>query len=322
MTGRAALTRKRPAGRRVPAASLAVGLALGVLASCGADDDGPSGTPPAAGPTTATTEPTSTAPAPSPAAEDTATRDDACLVAQVRAVKRLRTWKAVGAVTSSETGVSAAAARWVREDAGRAAAEVEAACGNLPAPTRRYVRDLRRPTAAGLGHAQLDEVLAAWLRWGKAVDLEQPAERAIRELQACRGLMRDLSVSHRVWWRWTATGRAWWVELTWDNRTGRTVSGELFGEVRVTGLLPDRFGWSASAASAGPGRTGTEGWGGSSADGAWVRPGVSRQVLAPGADQDVHTTEDGTFTVTDNTVFLYVPGPGLNTCLLPVPEES
>ena len=114
-------------------------------------------------------------------------------------------------------------------------------------------------------------------------------------------------MSNRVWWGWTATGRVWWVELTWDNRTGHPVGGSIDGDVRVTGLLPDAFGWSAQAARSGPGHKGRIGWGGSSADFVEVAPGTSRQVVAPDADTDVHTTADGTFVVTQANTALYPP---------------
>lgn len=72
--------------------------------------------------------------------------------------------------------------------------------------------------------------------------------KAKRRRAACRDFRQKFDVSYRVWWGWTATGRVWWTELTWDNRTGHPVGGSIDGDVRVTGLLPDAFGWSAAAA--------------------------------------------------------------------------
>jgi hypothetical protein len=129
-------------------------------------------------------------------------------------------------------------------------------------------------------------------------------------------------VSYRVWWGWTDTGRVWWIELTWDNRTGEPVGGGIDGDVEVTGLLPDAFGWSAAAARSGPGRNGRVGWGGSSADYVEVAQGTSKQVVAADADTDVHTTAGGTFVVTEANATLYAPTDRPTFCPLTVPERS
>jgi hypothetical protein len=225
-------------------------------------------------------------------------------------------------VTASTTGFSIVAGRRAREDAGRTAEKLRAACGFVPPAARRYLREVRRLTATAFGHRQLDLLLAARLQWARTVDTEGSAARDVRGLRACRAFKDDVTVSYRVWWRRTETGRAWWVELTWDNRSGRTINGaQLNGAVGVNGLLPDAFGWSASASSPGPGRHETIGWGGSSADTAWVKPGFSRLIVAPGADQDVHTTAMGTFDVTDVEVSVYSPRL-VRSCALPVPQGS
>lgn len=150
-----------------------------------------------------------------------------------------------------------------------------------------------------------------------------PSAKEARRRAACRDFERHFDVSYRVWWGWTDTGRMWWVELTWNNRTGKPVGGVILGDVRVTGLLPDAFGWSAAAAKPGPGRKGRVGWGGSSADYVEVAPGTSRQLVAPDADTDIHTTADGTFVVTDATATLYPAQAGPPVfCSLSVPERS
>jgi hypothetical protein len=224
-------------------------------------------------------------------------------------------------VTASTTGFSILAGRQAREDAGRTAERLRAECGFVPPAARRYVREVRRLTAKAFDYRQLELLLEARLQWARTVDREKSAARDLRELRGCRALKDDVTVSYRVWWRWTKTGRAWWVELTWDNRTGKTLNGaRLKGAARVTGLLPDAFGWSAKASSTGPGRHETLRWGGSSADTAWVKPGRSRLIVAPGADQDVHTTATGTFNVTDVEVWVYSPAAG--TCAVPVPQRS
>jgi hypothetical protein len=144
--------------------------------------------------------------------------------------------------------------------------------------------------------------------------------RSRLRVHACRAFKREFSVSHRVWWRWTETGKAWWIELTFDNRTSRGSYGGTDGSVRVTGLLEDPFGWGP--ADQGPGRPGVEHWGGSSADYLAPPRGVTRQIVAPGIDQDVHTTADGTIEITRINVYLAAPGSGEDSCLLPVPERS
>ena len=319
MTRRGALARRRPAKRMVSAACAAVLLACGGLCGCTtqADLDGsssPSLTPSSSDPETI--EPAETA------TRTGAPGDVPCAGNQRRVLKRMRMYNVIDPVTASTTGSSIIAGRQAHEDAGRAAERLRAACGFVPRSARHYVREVRRLTATTFDHRQLDLLLEARLQWARTLEAEKSAALDIRGLRACRALKDDVAVSYRVWWRWTETGRAWWVELTWDNRTGATINGaRLNGAVRVNGLLEDAFGWSASASSPGPGRDEILDWGASSADTAWVEPGFSRLIVAPGADQDVHTNATGTFDVTDLGVSVYSPRL-VRSCALPVRPGS
>jgi hypothetical protein len=333
MTRRGPVARKSPARRMLSTACATVLLACGGLVGCTsrADLDGSTSSPlPPSSSGSGTREPAnpapgSTAPGTAGPAETTtgtgAAGDVPCAGDQRRALWRMPMFEVTFPVTASTTGFSTVAGRRAREDAARTAERLRAACGFVPPAARRYVREVRRLTATAFDYRKLELLLQARLQWARTVDRERSAARDLRELRSCRALKDDVTVSWRVWWRWTETGRAWWVELTWDNRTGKTVvAATLKGAARVTGLLPDAFGWSAKASSTGPGRHEPIGWGGSSSDTAWIKPGRSRLIIAPGADQDVHTTATGTFHVTDVEVQVYSPAAGI--CAVPVPPTS
>ncbi|MGZ8744434.1 MAG: hypothetical protein ACXWXO_16070, partial [Nocardioides sp.] len=119
MTQRVVLTRERPTGRRIPAASLTVVLALGFLSACTSDDDPDGSAAPSAAPmSTATPSPTTTT---TSAPEDPATAEVRCQRAQSQGAELPGMWRVVAAVTASETGLSAVAARRVRQSADRIA---------------------------------------------------------------------------------------------------------------------------------------------------------------------------------------------------------
>ena len=172
-------------------------------------------------------------------------------------------------------------------------------------------------TAAGrFGNRQLDKVLRAWLRWGSAVGAPEAASREIRVLASCRQFLAQFDAAYRIWWKWTETGKAWWLQITFDNRTGKSVGGEMGGTAKVTKLLEDPFGW-ARGPKPGPGKDAILSWGGSSADFVALKPGKTVQDVAPDADLDVHTTADGTLRVTEIDVALY-PGRARYWCSPPV----
>jgi hypothetical protein len=229
-------------------------------------------------------------------------------------------WEVIGAVTSSTSDSVEAAAR-ARAQAGRAAARIRARCGELPAAVRRYVRQVHGLTAAPLDDRRLDLVLGAYLQWARTAGTESDVTRLVRGLADCRAFQKEMGVSHRIWWRWTETGKAWWIELTFDNRTGRPWYGSTSGTVRVTGFLPDALDLGAVPPPSAPGGIETAHWGGSSADSLFPRRGVSRQLVAPGADPYVHTTANGRLEVTDVVVAFY-PNKEEAECLVPVPERS
>lgn len=301
-------------------ARVAVGAALGCLVLGGCTEQ----TDPAAGPAAQRSHsnpPESPGPTASVRSSEEAT-SEACARAQRRAVTNSGLWRAVDAVTSSPTGYSAEAARLVRADLARIEDSLAGRCaGDVPDEAARFVRRARRPAAAAqFGDAQLDEVLKAWLDWSRTAGGERDALGVLRELKACRELLRDLDASYRVWWAWTETGKVWWIELSWDNRTDATLAGSTMGVVAVTRMLQDPFDWAGHPRPS-PGRNATLRWGASSADDLAVPPGASKQLVAPDIDQDVHTTATGTLDVRDVSVNLSPPRTDTG-CAVPVPERS
>ena len=230
-----------------------------------------------------------------------------CLGPQRRAINRSRTWLAVDEVSRSVTGTSPDASRIMRRDSERVTELLQQACGQVPDPARAYVRVVRTQAAAPMGDTELDRMLEAWLRWGTAVGHAEDAQDTIEDVRACRGYEKDITVTHRVWWAWTDTGKRWWIDLTFDNRTGRLATGSTGGQTQVTGARP--------AGGFPPLTT----WGGSGADQLFLRPGVSQ--VQPFGPVGVHTTSDGTFEVRDIWVALGTTARSSPVCELPVPAD-
>ena len=288
---------------------LLAGLAL---AACSERD---SATPPHGGAGTATpTEPsgstdTTSIEEPAEADESAQTRAKArCHAAQRRAVNRSRIWLAVDEVASAPAGDSGAASRIMRREADHVTVSLQQACGELPTQARRYLEVVREQGATPMGDVELDLMLDAQLRWAATVGREAYVQDTIDLLRECRVYEKDMTVTHRVLWAWTDTGKRWWIELTFDNRTGDRASGSTGGRTQVTGALP------------------TDGyppltfWGGSGADQLFLRPGISRtQPLGP---QGVQTTASGTLQVSDIWVSLGPPGRSAPVCELPVPHAD
>ena len=215
------------------------------------------------------------------------------------------------------------AADTVRKHTTRAERRLLEKCDGRTPPAFRQFATAIRPTLAAdrFGNPQLDKVLAAWLRWGSAVGAPEAARREIRDLESCRReFFPRFDASYRTWWKWTETGKAWWVDITFDNRTGKVLDGDMGGTAAVTKMLPDPFGWE-DGPKPGPGRNATLSWGGSSAEVLELQPGTTTLGAAPDIDQDVHTTADGTFRVTEMTVGVTARGERYG-CSPPVRPES
>jgi hypothetical protein len=195
---------------------------------------------------------------------------------------------------------------------------IERCDGRTPPGFNRFFRNLRQGSAdPRFGDSQLNKVLAAWLRWGTAVGEPGSARQTISELRSCRRkVLPGFDASYQTWWRWTSTGKAWWVDITFDNRTGRALGGGAFGKAKVTGRLQDPFGWEGTA-SPGPGEDADLRWGASSFDSFSAPPGTTVWRVAPDADHDVHTTADGEVQVTEMTVYVR-PSNGGFDCATPV----
>ena len=228
-----------------------------------------------------------------------AQRDD-CLNAERRAARDYWLWEAVGEVTRSLSGSSVKARETVAKHTAKVERRLQDRCGGrAPAAFTQFSNDIQPVIATGrFGNRQLDQVLRAWLRWGSAVGAPEAASREIRVLASCRRFFPRFDASYRIWWKWTETGKAWWLQITFDNRTGKSVGGSMGGTAKVTNVLEDPFGW-ARGPKAGPGKDAILRWGGSSADFVVLKPGRTVQDVAPDADLDVHTTAEGTFRVSE-----------------------
>lgn len=130
----------------------------------------------------------------------------------------------------------------------------------------------------------------------------------------CGELHRNVTGSYRLLWRWTDTGREWWVEMQFRSAFMRPLFGEYAGRVRVTGLQDND--WHPARRH---GRAVVLGWGGSSGDSGSIPPGESRTLVYQGVDPYVATRPDGVVTVEDAGVTVWQ---GRRWCGLPMPERS
>jgi hypothetical protein len=229
-----------------------------------------------------------------------------CLSAERRAARNVWLWQAVTEVTSAPTGDSAKAQDTVAKRTASVEGQLLEQCGGrVPQAFTRFSNDVQPALAANrFGDPQLDQVLAAWLRWGSAVGAPEAAQREIQDLESCRREFFPLfDASYRVGSKGTETGKVWWVDLAFDNRTGKVLDGSMGGMATVTRMLEDPFGWE-DGPKPGPGKNATLSWGGSSAEMLELQPGTTTMGAAPDIDHDVHTTADGRFRVTELTVGL------------------
>lgn len=295
------------------AAALVLACASWLAAGCESGSEvGPAARPePLADPqpeTPSATLETSATPSPS---------DTDCSRAERRAARDMWPWRLVSDATS---GHSDRARRAVSRYAAKVRRRLVDECGTAPAAFRRFLRDVRPAvTAPRFGDQELDTVLSTWLRWGSMVGAPQAAQYEISRLDYCRReFFPRFHASYRTWWKWTDTGKAWWVDISFDNQTGRVLDGSMGGTARATRLLPDPFGWERGPRP-GPGMNAVLHWGGSSAEMLELQPGTTTIGAAPDIDQDVHTTADGTFQVVEVSVGL-APRGQRYSCSPPVPE--
>ena len=219
----------------------------------------------------------------------------------------------------SPTGYSAQAQNAVERLRARVERRLRTKCGGrTPSGFEQFSTEIRPAvTADRFGDRQVDRVLRAWLRWSSKVGVPEAASREIRNLAYCRReFLPKIDASYRIWWKWTETGKAWWIDITFDNRTGKPQGGSVAGRAVATKMLEDPFGWTPGP-EPGQGRDAHLGWGGSSADFVGLARGRSVTRVAPDADQDVHTTADGTFRVTEVEVDLQ-PAGRRHWCSVPV----
>jgi hypothetical protein len=287
------------------AAALVLACTAGLVTGCGGEGNEPEvQVEESSSPTLAPEQQTpTTTESPSAAPVDA---EAACVNAERRAARNIWLWKAVGEVTGAPSGYSDKARSTVVNHTGRARERLAEECGgHAPSAFEQFSTDIQPAVAAErFGNPQLDKVLAAWLRWGSAVGAPDTARQEMRDLGFCRReFFPRFDASYRIWWKWTETGKAWWVDIEFANRTGRVLDGSMDGMARASKMLPDPFGW-ARGPRPGPGKDAILHWGGSSADVLALQPGETSVRVWPDADQDVHTTADGTFRVIEMAVGL------------------
>jgi len=224
----------------------------------------------------------------------------------------VRAWTPEGVRSASPSPGGAADALAERVD--ETARELRSACGDVPRGLRAFGQVVanRRP----VDDAAMRRVLQSYSRWAAATGDPDAVGTLFRLSRICDRFERRFRVTYRAWWRSWHSGRRWWVELTYRNATGATVQGSLYGVVLASGL-----GRAESPVSTFADGSATVVWGGSSADYFWAAPGVSAQIVAPGADQWVDTSSSSTFDVRRVEVSAVVPGRRI-ACPIPVVRDS
>lgn len=275
------------------------GVVVALLAAvgCSADEE------PSDAPTTSdSSSTTSTGSASEPAAAG-------CAVAQRRAAGSLGMWRVEGSVPYGPGRGSETARDALERLVAKVSDRLTERCGAVPPEYETFVADLDEPLSAALfGDRQYRQALEAWLTWGESVGAIGRARQALADQRECAEQFHPLvDATYVLTPSPTDTGKVWFLEATIDNRTGRVLDGSWSGSMRGTAVLPDPFGLGKGP-KPGEGRGATLHWGGSSADFLEVQPGAATLLVAPDADTDVHTAEDGRLRVRDFTASLTIRG--------------
>lgn len=277
-------------GDRRPAGLAVVFVLASMLAACSADPAGSGDSTPGQSPSANVQ---SGSPSTSPSAVDP------CLQFERRAVLRManRLWLAEDALLGSAHGTSTRAADLLKARTARVTGEVVPPCYGLPEAMERYVDAVRQHTQGPLDIEGMRAVYQAAIRWASAVGRNpRDLRRGLRDFNLCHELGSSVHASLRIWWRWTEPGKAWWIVMTYDNRSDVTLWGSLGGTAYARHLL--------GGETERPGSSTLLSWGGSSADIARIRPGVSQQLIGLG---EMHTSATGTLVVREATVGVQVP---------------
>ena len=300
-------------------AGSAVVLTLALSAACSTETESADESVP--GPT-ATKSKQSTSPNPTSTATTvpSATAVDECLGSERKALRRVtdRLHRPEMILLGSANGTSPRAARLLSATSTRVEALVAQGCKRLPPAMSRYLDAVRRHSRGALEIEGMRAVYRATIRWASTVGTRAAdLRRELRDFNFCHQLGHRLDASYRIWWRWTESGKAWWIEMTYDNRTDWSMWAYLGGSAYATHLLNSESGR--------PGSSMLLSWAGSSADIARIRRGISRQLIAPGADVDVHTSSVGTLVVREAGVQVQVPRRVTHTypivCRIPVSQH-
>lgn len=296
------------------AATVLCFLAAGLVSGCDGDD---ASNEPAAAPPSPTGEHgvPSDVDAPSPPSGDAR-----CVRAERREARSPWTWRAVDEVAQSVSGHSSRARASVERFFADSRALLRKRCDGAPsAAFDNFSHEIRGLLVDdSFGNRELDQVLAAWLRWGKAVGEPREARRTIHEVRSCRVLFTRFDATYRTWWRWTSTGKAWWIDVTFENRTGELQWGSTWGWMKVTEMLPASFGPQGEPA---PVEDAVLQTGASSLDSFNAPPGRTVWRVPVGADNgEVQTTAAGTLEVTDMAYYLLARGETYD-CNAPVLPE-
>lgn len=297
-------------------AGSAVVLTLALSAACSTETDSADKSVPGPSPTKSmqSTSPTTTSTA---TTVPSATAVDACLESQRKALRRMtdRLYRPEMILLGSANGTSPRAARLLSAISTRVRALVAQGCKRLPPAMGRYLDAVRRHSRSALEIEGMRAVYRAAIHWASTVGTRAAdLRRELRGFNFCHQLGHRLDASYRIWWRWTESGKAWWIEMTYDNRTEWSMWASLGGSAYATHLL--------SSETDRPGSSMPLSWGGSSADIAKIRRGISSQLVGIGY---VDTSSAGTLVVREAGVGVQVPRRVSHTypigCSIPVSQH-
>lgn len=203
---------------------------------------------------------------------------------QVRRAARRLYWpmrQANEAVLASPSGRSTSWAGRLHRRVAASWRGLDQSCVTPSSPAAQ-LRQLARLLAEDrLSLTGMRQVLRGYAALVREIGAGDDADSLLARHDRCRTRRGLVTAEYRPFWAWRGTGKAHWVQITFTNRTGRSVAGDMRGRVWVKGLRPplrpegipelhdrERRAWALT-------------WGGSSAD-SWVVPARSTESrLAP-----------------------------------------
>jgi hypothetical protein len=74
--------------------------------------------------------------------------------------------------------------------------------------------------------------MSAYSGWAESVGAGNVTRKLTTALKECRRINLHVQASYRVWWRWSDTGREWWIELTFRTLLRRPWSATMSGRAQ------------------------------------------------------------------------------------------